>query len=80
MPSHGHDVSALQGAGNQSGPAGNTWAEMGRATELYEASPVTGMNPQATSPSGGSQPHNNLPPYLCLNFIIALQGVFPARN
>jgi microcystin-dependent protein len=37
------------------------------------------MAPQAIAPSGGSLPHNNLQPYLTLNFCIALQGVFPQR-
>jgi microcystin-dependent protein len=38
------------------------------------------MNPQTFSISGNGQPHNNLPPYLTLTFIIALQGIFPARS
>jgi microcystin-dependent protein len=38
------------------------------------------LNPQAVAPVGGSQPHNNMPPYLTLNFIIALQGIFPPRS
>lgn len=38
------------------------------------------MNPLAIGPTGGSQPHNNMQPYLGLTFIIALQGVFPARG
>jgi microcystin-dependent protein len=38
------------------------------------------MSPFAVGPAGGSLPHNNLPPYLAVSFIIALQGVFPARN
>jgi microcystin-dependent protein len=37
------------------------------------------MAPQSLSPAGGSLPHNNMMPYLTLNFCIALQGVFPAR-
>jgi microcystin-dependent protein len=41
-------------------------------------SPAT-LNVGAVPPSGGSQPHNNLQPFLVLNFIIALQGIFPAR-
>jgi microcystin-dependent protein len=44
------------------------------------APPLTQMNPQMLSPSGGDQPHNNMQPYLTLNFCIALQGVFPPRN
>jgi microcystin-dependent protein len=38
------------------------------------------MSAGAAGQAGGSQPHNNLPPYLVLNFIIALAGIFPSRN
>jgi microcystin-dependent protein len=38
------------------------------------------MNPSSVSSIGGSQPHTNLQPYLVLNFIIALQGIFPSHN
>jgi microcystin-dependent protein len=37
------------------------------------------MSPQTIGSTGGNQPHNNMPPYLCLTFIIALQGIFPQR-
>jgi microcystin-dependent protein len=40
----------------------------------------TAMNPATVLPAGGSQPHENMPPYLVLNFIIALQGIFPSQN
>jgi microcystin-dependent protein len=46
---------------------------------LPAGKPVTPLHPQALSVSGGSQPHNNLQPYLTLNFCIALQGIFPPR-
>ena len=38
------------------------------------------MNPAVLSPTGGSQPHNNLQPYLVVIYCIALQGIFPTRN
>ena len=41
---------------------------------------LTPLNGQSVSSVGGSQPHNNMMPYLTLNFIIALQGIFPSRN
>ena len=51
------------------------------AVQLYAPpSSLTTLNPQAVSSVGGSQPHNNMMPYLTLNFIIALQGIFPSRN
>jgi microcystin-dependent protein len=44
------------------------------------AQPDTTMNPASISTVGGSQPHTNMQPYLVLNFIIALVGIFPSRN
>jgi microcystin-dependent protein len=38
------------------------------------------MNPSCTTATGGNQPHENMSPYLVLNFIIALQGIFPSQN
>jgi microcystin-dependent protein len=80
MPGHRHTAQSLAGTGvaNQVSPAGHTW---GGAVQRPYANTSSGqMNPQALGNSGGSLPHNNLPPYLVLNFIIALVGVFPARN
>jgi microcystin-dependent protein len=78
MPSHNHSAQGVNGVANQLAPAANTWA--GAAQRPYAATQNGQMNPQALAVAGGNQPHNNLPPYLVLNFIIALQGVFPARN
>jgi microcystin-dependent protein len=47
---------------------------------LYQTSANTQLAPQALTPAGGGQPHNNLMPYLTLNYCIALQGVYPPRN
>jgi microcystin-dependent protein len=85
MPAHAHTA---QGAtsGGQPAPPNNTWAGgLKTAAPLYADSDPNGgnnvqMNPFATSIAGGNLPHNNLPPYLGLTFIIALQGVFPARS
>ena len=84
MPSHTHGVNASSSVGNQVEPTNGVWsvAGAGRGEKMYAASQGTGaaMSSQAISSMGGSQPHNNLPPYLTLNFIIALNGVFPSRN
>jgi len=47
---------------------------------LYQTSANTQLAPQALTPAGGDQPHNNLMPYLTLTYCIALQGVYPPRN
>ena len=67
------------GAANLGSVSNNFWADGGKS--LYSsAAPNTSMLPQATNPVGGSQAHENRSPYLVLNFIIALQGIFPSRN
>jgi microcystin-dependent protein len=48
--------------------------------QIYQAAVDTTLAPEALAPSGGGQPHNNMQPYLTLNFCIALQGVFPPRS
>jgi microcystin-dependent protein len=78
MPAHTHTPNANNALGDQGSPAGNYWAQ--QAFTAYAANPDGQMSPTAVGNSGGSQPHDNLSPYLVLNFIIALQGIFPSRN
>jgi microcystin-dependent protein len=70
--------------GDSGDPTGCVWskAPAGRngAIQLYAATATGAVNPDCMSITGGSQPHNNLQPYLTLNFCIALQGVFPPRT
>ena len=74
---HTHPPLATAGAGNRQSPAGATWSSVrGR---LYGTTADVAMAPGALSSTGGSQPHNNVAPYLAVTFIIALQGIFPAR-
>ena len=85
MPAHSHGVQAAGGAGTLPTPTNNVWASgLKTGPSLYTPSGTNNlnaqMNPFATSISGGSQPHNNMQPFLGLTFIIALQGVFPARS
>lgn len=78
MPAHNHPA---MGAATANGPSpnGTVWAPADGALEYY-ASPNTTMSPAAIANSGGSQPHQNEAPYLVLNFVIALVGVFPSRD
>lgn len=84
LPLHSHSAVGQNGSGTQGSPAGATWATTGTARSpvpLYAPVPGnTTMNPSALAQTGGGQPHNNMPPFLAINFIIALQGVFPPRN
>lgn len=77
MASHGHGTSGAPVAPNQPGPYGNVWAQTESA---YSAAANTTMDGAGCAPAGGGQAHLNLPPYLVLNFVIALTGVFPSRN
>jgi microcystin-dependent protein len=79
MPAHNHFVQCSTVAGTLIGPNGNVW---GTTTQNPYAAinPNTAMFPTTISNTGGSQPHNNMAPYLVLNFIIALQGLFPSQN
>lgn len=84
MAIHTHTVLSFDGAGDSTSPTNNTWAQSrtGRSGDpLYSNGrpPNLLMNGGAVLPTGGSQPHNNMPPYLTITFIIALQGIFPQR-
>lgn len=82
LPSHTHTAGGSTAAGNQAGPGGNVWgvASARRGLAMYDTTPGLNMSAQALAMAGSSSPHNNLPPFLVLNFIIALTGIFPARS
>jgi microcystin-dependent protein len=78
MPTHTHTVSASDAAPDVPLPTGNTWPAV---TNGYAGAPdATVMNPAALGSAGAGQPHENRQPYLVLNFVIALVGIFPSRN
>lgn len=80
VPTHAHPVTAGTAAGSQASPAGNVLA--GSATvALYNGNaPNASLAPQTVQPAGGSRPHDNMQPFLAINFIISLSGVFPSQN
>ena len=79
MPMHNHLVNVTSGDSTAKTPSGNVPG--GTASPIYAAAPNGNtMNPQTLSIAGGSQPHNNMQPYTCINFIIAMEGIFPSRN
>src|ERR1700738_501461 len=94
MPAHSHAMNADGGTGsgtsNTPNPSG-TFLAVSSGTgatppapfgaNIYSsANPNAGLNPGCVSGTGGSQPHENMSPYLVLNFVIALQGIFPSQN
>jgi microcystin-dependent protein len=87
MPAHSHSAACVSNVdGNQNSPQSNVWAKTLGASrqqpppDYSTSAPNQPMNPLALSIAGGSLPHNNMSPFLGLTFIIALQGVFPARS
>lgn len=79
MPLHAHSSTGADVQGNVSSPAGNFFAGDSTVRQWVSSAPNSPMNFQTVGIAGGSLPHNNMQPYLVLLFIIALQGVFPAR-
>ena len=76
LPAHSHTARASSNPADQVSPAGNFWANGG--VPAYSGAATTAMNLASAGSAGGSQPHSNMSPYLVLNFIIALVGVFPS--
>ena len=84
MPAHTHTAQGSSTVAGQLTPVGNAWAsgQKGFGSFYVQSAPATNvqMSPLGTSINGGSLPHNNMMPFLTLNFCIALQGIFPARS
>ena len=81
MPAHIHVPNASTQSPDQSHATGNLWAS-NTSFSPYGATvnQQTILDPSTIASAGGSQPHNNMSPYLALLFCIALQGIFPSRN
>ncbi|WP_340075262.1 phage tail protein [Leptobacterium sp. I13] len=81
MPPHSHNVNAVSSDGSESVPTNNLLAGSGALDREYSnANPDTTMKSNMISTSGGGQPVNNMQPYSVVNFIIALDGIYPPRN
>ncbi len=80
IPSHTHSANCNSGMGDQYGPPGNFWATDAGGNPEYSGGANNTMAGAAIATAGSSQPHNNMQPYLVLSYIIALQGIFPARS
>ena len=79
IPAHSHVPQCSNAAGTQAGPGGAVWA-VAQSNIYSDVAPTLGMAPQAIGSAGGSQPHDNMIPFLVINFIISLFGVFPSQS
>ena len=82
MPAHTHTMQASNAPGEQSSPANNILARSDNGSIYADPGNTNTVQLKETmlAPSGGSLPHNNMSPFLTLNFCIAMQGVFPPRG
>jgi microcystin-dependent protein len=78
LPAHNHAVQADSQSGTSATPVGNVWANSAGASAFSSESGGPLMAAGAVRPTGGSQPHTNFQPYLCVDFIISLFGIFPS--
>ena len=83
IPAHGHTLRANTDFADVQTPSSARSIARSQNANAYKApsgQPQVAMSPSALAPAGGGQPHNNMQPYLTLNFNIALQGVYPPRT
>ncbi|WP_420004418.1 phage tail protein [Arenibacterium sp. LLYu02] len=80
MPSHSHDLMADTNPATEVGPVGHVLAQ-GQGVNFYrEDDQSQSLSGAMISATGGSRPHSNLMPTLCVNFIVALFGIYPSRH
>lgn len=80
IPAHSHALLASASPGTSANPQNNMLASSPSVTVFIEDAPAANLSALAMAPVGGSQPHTNFQPYLCVNFIISLFGLFPSPN
>lgn len=78
IPAHSHLAQGSASPAMSANPELGVWAAW-PDTPYSTAAPDTDLNPGVLSPSGGGQPHGNMPPFLCVNFIISLFGIYPSQ-
>lgn len=80
LPPHTHRMQASADPANSPNPGGNVLAEALTTTPYIEDAPTVPLASEAVTTAGGSQAHNNLQPYVALNYIIAISGIYPSRT
>ena len=79
-PAHSHPFLGSTGGANDANPGNNVVAQASTFNPYLNVAPSVAMAPQSISSTGGSQPHTNFHPYLCVDFIISLFGIFPSQT
>jgi microcystin-dependent protein len=80
IPVHNHTILANAGGADASSPSGNVIASGSSGPRWFATSHAVALAPAALGNAGGSQPHDNMIPFLVINFIISLFGIFPSQN
>lgn len=82
MPAHNHGLTATSATADKRPPNGHTFANDTSATTNFFANPsnLTPLAQQSIGNTGGGTPHENMQPFLVMNYCIALNGIFPSRN
>ncbi len=80
IPAHSHPLLGSSSFATSSDPTGNVLAQTQAIKLYYSHAPTTAMATNAIGSTGGSQPHNNFQPYLCVDFIISMFGIFPSQT
>lgn len=80
IPSHTHALLGSTGTAGATTPGSNVLAATQAPTYFNLLDNPGNMSPQSIGPVGGSQPHTNMQPYLCVDFIISLFGIFPSQT
>jgi microcystin-dependent protein len=80
IPVHNHALLASTDPANTPNPGGNVLSAPVTATPFFQAAPNIPMNSGILAPQGGSQPHDNMMPFLCISFIISKFGIFPSQS
>lgn len=78
IPTHSHPLLASTAPATTPNPSGNVLGTTAAATPFYAGAPSVNLAGQAVTSVGGSQPHTNFQPYLCVDFIISMFGIFPS--
>jgi microcystin-dependent protein len=78
IPAHSHTPLANSAAGNEPSPINNVWAAQSVVNQYTAVNPAVNTGVPSMTATGGSQPHENRQPYLCVDFIISLFGIFPS--